>query len=289
MIVPVLAGLFAALCWGVEDFVSSGPSRKVGQYRTSMYVLLFSCLTMLPALLYEGIGAGVNPVLLLAVALAGIGSFLGYYFSYRSFKYGDIFVTAPITSMYPVVVVVASVFILGYGLSTAELVSIAAILAGVALLSTKMSRLGSRKTFVAAGVGSAIVACVFSGVPEIAAGAYIAAVGFALFCVILRLAGMCTGLVLGRATGQDLRVPPKDQLAPIIAVGVLDGLGMIVFMYGISVEVSAVSIISALSGFLGGVAAILGFVLLKEKPEKNQIIGMAIAVIGAAALSYLAA
>ena len=57
-------------------------------------------------------------------------------------------------------------------------------------------------------------------------------------------------------------------------------------MFAIFVKSSDLPIVAALSGFAGGVTVILALLLLKEKPEKNQLLGMALAVVGVVVLSY---
>jgi drug/metabolite transporter (DMT)-like permease len=287
-ILPILAGLFAAVCWGLEFFIVSGPAKEIGQYRTAMYTLLFSGAAMVPFLLYFGIGPGVDAYLVAAVALAGIVSFLGFYFSFRAFRYGDVCITAPIASASPVVVVLASVFILHDALTPIEVASIAAVILGIVLVSTKAKDISMRRIIVAAGVGSALLAFFFVDLSDVFAGAYITLLGFAFFCVLLRFSSIGSGYVIGRATRQDMRAPPRRLVAPIAAAGFLETAGLMVLMYGVFVWTSAMPIMSSLSSFMGGVTAVLGFVILKERPERNQVLGIALAVIGVVVLTYFA-
>lgn len=67
--------------------------------------MLFSAITVLPALFYTGISTGINPVLLIAALFSSVAAFLGFFFMYRAFKYGNISIIAPIVSSYPAVIV----------------------------------------------------------------------------------------------------------------------------------------------------------------------------------------
>lgn len=283
---PIFAGLFAALCWGGSDYLAGKTSKKIGQYRTTAYVTLFSTLTLIPALLYTGVNTHMSvPILLLSI-LSSIGGFLGFFFAFRAFTYGDLSITAPIFGTYPMVTVIGAVLLLGDRLSGPEFASIVAVICGIVLISTKLSSHGPRRGLLAAGVGSAVISMLSFGLIGIFAGAYVAVVGFVLLSLMWRGASSGLSFVSGHFMKQDLHLPQKQYLPVVIIAGVADALGILVFLYVISVKSSSLPIVAALSGLAGAVPVILAVTLLKERPESNQWLGIALAVIGIVALSY---
>lgn len=283
---PVLAGIFAALCWGGSDYLAGTVSKKIGQYRTTAYVTLFSTLTLLPVLLYTGISPHIGmPVLLLAV-LSSVGGFLGFFFAFRAFTYGDLSITAPIFGAYPMVTVIGAVLILGDRLSNPRLFSIITVIFGVVLISTKLSALRRRHKLIAAGVGSAIIAMMSFGLIGVFAGAYVAVVGYVLLSIMWRGTSSALSFAAGRLMKQDLRLLQKKFLLIMIVAGVADALGILVFLYAVSVQSASLPIVATLSGLAGAVPVVLAVMLLKERPEANQWLGILLAIAGVVALSY---
>ena len=287
-ILPILAGLIAALLWGLSDYLATVPSRRFGQYRVTAYLSLFSTLTMLPVLLYVGVGPGVTPIFLVAVFAIGAINFAGLFLAYRAYRYGNLSIAAPITGAYPVVAVLGSVIILHDTISSFQALSIVVIILGILLISVKASALISRKKFIAAGAGSALLSAIFLGLPSIFAGAYIVVLGYMLLGVAWRATPAALGFATGAIAGQQMGIPKqRGFLGPVIAAGVLDGIAIIAYAYGIFAKTASLPIIAAVAAFAGGVTVICALVMLKERPEKNQLIGIAVAMAGIIALSYL--
>ena len=286
MYLAIISGLLAALAWGVSDYFITGPTRVLGQYRTTAYAMLFSTLVLIPFLLYTGINFDISPMVLLFAVLASIGAFLGFFFAYRSFKHGDLSITAPIVGSYPAIIVIGSVLILGDSLTLIEIISIVVIIIGIILLSTKLSVLKSKRRFVAAGVGSAVAGMFFLGTPMLFAGAYIAVIGFVVLSIMFRGISSASGFVTGIAAKQDMRLPGRRYILPVIAAGATDAVGVLIFLYGVQIKSSNLPIISALAGLAGAVTVVCALILLKERPEKNQWLGIALALIGVVVLSY---
>ncbi len=288
MYLPILAGLVAALFWGLSDYLITKPTRALGQYRTTAYAMLFSTIVLLPFLLLTGINLHISPLVLLLAILSSIGAFVGFFFAYRAYKIGDLSITAPIVGSYPAIIVLGSVLILGDKLTLVEIASIITIIVGIILVSTRLSSFKHKRKLVVAGVGSALIAMLFLGTPGIFAGAYTVIIGFVLLSLMWRSITSASGFITGHFAKQDMRLPAKRYLLPIIGAGVTDAFAVLAFLYAVQVKSSTLPIISAISGFAGAVTVICAFILLKERPEKNQWLGITLAVIGVIALSYFA-
>ena len=120
-----------------------------------------------------------------------------------------------------------AVFILGDVLSGIQIASIATIIIGVILLSTKFSAFTTRKKLVAAGVGSVALSMLFLGCRGIFAGAYTAIVGFALLSIMWRNVSSGLGFVTALITGDGIGLPARKQIVlPLVAAGITDAFGM---------------------------------------------------------------
>jgi drug/metabolite transporter (DMT)-like permease len=286
-LLPILIGLFAAICWGVSDYLVAKPSRKIGHYATTAYMMLFSTLTLLPSLVYTGINFHIDSSILIIAFLSAIISFLGFFFAFRAFRYGNLSITAPIVGANPAITVAASVLVLGLVLSNIEIFSIIILILGIILLSTKMSAFRTKKRILVSGAGSALLSMIFFGMPAVMISSYTAIIGFALLSIMWRGVSSGLGFLTGFITKQRFSLSLLKQfIIPLVFAGVADAIAILAFLYGISIGSSNLPIISSLAGFAGGVTVILALVILKERPEKNQWLGILLVIAGAVILSY---
>ena len=284
---PVIVGLVSAFLWGSSDYLAGLASRKIGEYATNAYVFLFGGATIFLALLFLGSMPHPDVTALLYGAAFSIPIFFGALFYYKAFREGEFAINAPISSSYPVVIVLGSVLVLGQVLSGLEILGIAITVLGIMLISTKFSMLKLRKGALAAGVGSSLIAMVLLGVPSIFAAVYAAIIGFLLLSFMWRALPTVIAFVGGWATKQELRVPKRRILLFVAVAGLADGAALSVYLYGIYVNALSLPIISVLSGLTGAVTVTYGLTLSRERPEWNQWLGIVLAIAGAAILSYV--
>lgn len=285
---PILAGLIAMLCWGMTDYLAAKASRKIGHWRTTVYMLLSSSLLLIIPVIFFLSYSNVTAIdILLAVVTGGVFAFFANFFAFRAFRYGDVSINAPIVNAYPIIQVIGAILFLGVVVSNTELIAVTVIIIGIILVSTKVSTFKLKGKLLAAGVISAIAAMVFTGTPILFSSLYIAALGFALTNLIWRGIGAIFGFAYGYTTKQNLAVPDRKYLPYVVGAGVLDAIAATAFLYAFFLKSANLPVISALAGFSGGVTVILALVFLKEKPELNQWIGIVLAIGGAVLLSYV--
>jgi uncharacterized membrane protein len=214
LFVPIAFGLMAALMFGLCDYLVAKPTRGIGQFRTTIYVLLFSTLTLLPFLIFNGVSTYKASLLILALAvLSSFGTLLGYLFAFKAYRYGNLSINAPIFGAYPIIILLAAVFLLGYTISDIEIALIVVTIIGILLVSTKFSALRSRKgSITAAGTGSATMGMLITGAQYTFAGVYSSDIGYTLLATLWRGISLLIGFAGGGVAKQDLRVPAKQYL-----------------------------------------------------------------------------
>src|SRR5256712_12452899 len=163
---PVLLGALTAFCWGTSDYLSRSSSEKVGHYRTTVYMHVFSTATLILLLPLLRPDFGVSFELVLALVAVSIVNFFAFIFLYRGFHRGVVSVVAPIAYSYPIITTIFAVIFLGVMLSGLRTLALAAVILGVLLLSTPFSELGrylpgESVVNVMPGVDSAVVAAGF--------------------------------------------------------------------------------------------------------------------------------
>ena len=284
----VIAGLLAATFWGVSDYLGGNISRKIGQYRTTAYLSVFNTAVVFPVMLFFGINLGISHWILFLAIVTSVAMFAAALFMYKAYRFGSLSITAPIVNSYPSLVVLGAVFILGVAITKIEVISIAAILIGIVLLSIRKSALKNGARITALGTGSAVIALVLYAAAFIFAGAYAKVIGFALLTFIWDVTSIPLGFAALFAMKQKIIVKmSKKMIAAVVVPGAFLGFGMLSFMYPLfaSGEVD-LPIVSTLASFAGGVTVICALLFLRERPETNQWIGMVMAIVGVMVLSY---
>jgi len=289
---PVLLGLLAAFCWGSADYLSRRQSMKVGSYKTVVYshITTFVAIAVLVPFLSPTFEVG--PVVALVLISTALVNFFAFILLYRAFHTGVVSVVAPIAYTYPAFTAAFSVALLGAVLRATSVVAIAAVIAGVVLLSTKLSVLqaslsGKGGPKVTKGVGSAVGASFFFGAAYIGLGYSIPQIGYVLPAVFLRGAAAAAGILLAPLLKQEVRPSRAALSGTVMVMGILEAIGFLAFSYAISRSSGSLPIVAAVSGMGGAVAAAYGLLFLRERLEANQVLGVALALAGVFTLLYL--
>ena len=287
----VVAGLVTALCWGTADFTSRGQSERIGYYKTLVYsmVVTLVVLVLMTPVVSPDLVAPAFPLFVLVIA--GLLNFVAFNFLYRAFHKGVVTVVAPVAYTYPAITTVLSIALLGTFLSVVQGLAITGIILGVVLTSTRLSELrrsfsGKAAPNLAAGFLPALGAAVFFGGVYVGVGYAAPVVSVVVPVMVLRIVGISAGAVFAPVLKQEVRPSRAVFSKGLVLIGVLEAIGFVVLTYGISVPGGSLPIVTAISGMGGAVAASYGLLLLKERLEPNQVLGVALALLGVFALLY---
>jgi len=258
-------------------------ARRIGALWTSLGMQAVGATTLAATLLVLGrwppMGAGIVPWAVLLAISGGLPLWL----LYRALALGPIAVVSPVVASYAALTVVLVVVFLGERLSEAQTVAIAVTFVGVVLSTTDLRAFLATIGRPLPGVRLGILATIGFAVW----GALLAAAtrqhdGLALILLWRTIAVvMLAAVALVARRGVALPVPPRT-LALVAAVGVLDTLGNVAFVLGVSSGQAAITATG--SGLYPLVPALLGIGLLGERLAPNQYLGIAIVVAGLVAL-----
>ena len=288
----IAAGLLAALCWGTSDYLSRSQSERMGHYRTVVFSQLSTLVVLVFLIPLLGIPSVPSTFALAALLAAGLSNFIAFIFLYRAFHRGVVSVVAPVAYTYPVVTALLSIAFLGTILTNFQSFAITAVIAGVLLVSTRFSELraslgGRGAPNLTAGIGSAVGAALFFGVAYLGVGYAAPLVSLVLPAIILRVVGVGAGAALAPAFKTTVKPSRNDFSKTIWVMGVFEAIGFLSFTFGISGGGGSLPIVAALSGMGGAVATTYAFAFLKERLEWNQLLGVALSLLGVFTLLYL--
>jgi len=216
---------------------------------------------------------------LLIGALAGLSGLAGLAAFYRGMAVGAMSVVAPISATgaaIPVTVGIAT----GDRPRAVQVAGLVLALVGV-VLASREAREGSAGTKVAAGTGLALVAAV--GFGGFFVGLDLASEGDVLWAL---LAARSVDIVLLVAVGLALR-PGHDlsarDLRDLAAVGVFDVAANALFAFASTQGL--VSLVAVLASLYPVTTIFLARLVLKESVRTSQAVGVALALLGVAAIA----
>lgn len=290
-VLPIFLGLLIAFCFGTSDYLSKDVARRIGGYRTAIWMLALSGIGVLFPAFFLPSELTVTPFFLVVLAITAALTFLAFNFMYRAYDAGALSLTSPVVNSYPVVSVIFSVFVLDIPLSSIALAALAVAIAGIILVSTKFSELrrAVNLTNPAPGIRYALLAAIFLGIAFPSFGYTSKNLGYLLPVISSRGAAAALGFALSRPLGQKVGSLKDIPWRRLLSMIVLESIGVATFSIGIIVSSysGTIPVLSTLGGM--SVAFTVGYaiILLRERIELNHIIGIIMVVLGIAALLYL--
>jgi|SRR5580692_2100969 uncharacterized membrane protein len=286
----ILLGLVTALCWGSADLFARFATRRIGTFRTMLYMQMcgFCLLTLaMPRLggwghLFDG--SGWQPWAW--GILAGVLNTSATLALYRSFEIGKLSIVAPISACYPVLTMLLSA-LTGERLTPLRLFGLALTIAGVVVVArgeqapNDASPIddGARPEKKRLGVGWAIFAAAGFGVMFWLLGLRVVPLlGSSPSVWVIRLTSVATTALVMLVARQSGALPLRRDTPWIFGVGLLDTSAYVFNNYGMLHEQT--SVVSVLASLYGAVTVALAALLLREKVSPSQWLGIVAIFIG---------
>lgn len=291
----ILLGLATALSWGSADLCARFATRKIGTFRTMLFMQLtgFVLLTLLMPLLggWGHLMDGSGPRVWAWGILAGCLNTSSTLALYRSFEIGKMSIVAPVSATYPVLTMLLSMFT-GERLTIIRSIGMALAILGVVLVARGENIPADVNSIDATthpqkqnlGVGWALYSAFGFGVMFWLLGIRIVPLVGAIPSVwIIRLTSViATALVILVARGS--MAAPGQQDAPwILGTGVLDTSAYVLNNFGMRRE--QISVVSVLASLYGAVTVGLAAVILKERISGMQWLGIVLIFAGIVLIS----
>jgi len=298
----IVLGLVGAVCWGLADFAARFAARRVGAYRTLLFMQIIGfCLLTAYSQWAGGITRGVVPgwrTWTLA-AVAGVINALASLALYYSFQIGVMSIVAPISSSYPALTLVLALLsgerfqlLRGIGLGVTLL---GVILAATSFAANSGGASGSdaqagaeaahaAQAHVARGVGWAVAAAVGFGFMFWFLGFHVVPLTGSMFSVwMIRLTAFSTLALAAAPARQSVSLPRGSVWWLIAAVAVTDTVAFIANNAGL--KTGQVSVVSVLASLYSAVTVLLAWIVLRERLERTQWLGIALIFGGIALVS----
>ena len=284
----ILLGLTAAICWGVADFCARFASRRIGAFRALFFMQVVGLVVMTAYLESSGgISAatrGGRPWAL--AAFGGVLSTIGSLALYYAFQIGVMSIVAPISSSYPAITV-ALAFLSGERLLPHRALGLGVTIIGVALAATSFSSSNASSgpaaeashPHTSKGVIWAIVAAIAFGFMFWFLGFHVVPLTGSAFSVwAIRLSTIGTLAVFAVPGRQSLRPPRGSVWWLVVAIGVTDTIAY--FANNAGFATGQVAVVSVLASLYGAVTVLLAWIVVRERLERSQWLGIALIFAG---------
>jgi drug/metabolite transporter (DMT)-like permease len=302
----LLVGLGSALTWGTSAFLAVLAARRLGAWTTNLGVQLTGMLVIVP-LAIPAFAGGIPAMtttelaVLIVVGIVTVGVNAVAY---------DLLRRAPVAIVYPIlasngaVVTVLAIVVLGETLQPLQVAALVAITGGVVAIAYRRgvdpadeplpaAELSGGGTFVtpldraAAGRASpriiltAVGITLIAGVVLFAVASLSKTLGWYLPVALDRTAQSVTlgaVLALGYPARRDLVGHPMAAWRILVLAGLLDGAG--VALYGVGNNLGSTAVVATTVSTFAMIPVVLGIVLLRERPQRHQLAGIAAVLAG---------
>jgi drug/metabolite transporter (DMT)-like permease len=273
---PVIFGIVTMACFGLGNAIYKIPAASVPPKKL---VLLRGIITS--AILLCAVAILPNSALFSVpyiALMAGI-SLLGYFALLAlsgALAKGDIGVVMPIANSSVFFTVLFAVIFFGETLSLAQGLGVAAIIAGIILVSNSFAP-GSGKA-MAKGAGLALLTCVLWGAVFFLLKMPAVAIGPVFTAFLLELFQMAFAALHLKIGNEGFALPNASTMKYIAAAAALIAIGGLAYELGI--VAGSVSVVSAISMSSPVISAICGRLIFRERLAGWQCLGIAAIVLG---------
>lgn len=282
--IAVLGGLGAAAAWALSTLCSSRSSRLIDPYSVTAWVMLVGLLIAAPAAALHGVPAGLDGSPVLWLILAGAGNVAGLLLLYAALRTSQVALVAPLASTEGAIAAVIAV-VAGETLSLAVGATLLVIAVGISLAAMPAtdSPPARRAAQPQAVLLALTAACAWGGSLYAAgrAGAVLPASWVVLSARVFGTVVLAVPLaLLGR-----LRLT-RRALSLVAASGVCEVLGFYSYIAGAR---HGIAVAAVLSSQYAALAALVAYILFRERLGRVQLVGVVTVLAGVALISALQA
>jgi drug/metabolite transporter (DMT)-like permease len=279
----VALGLLAAVLWAVSSLASSRGVRMVPPTSFVAWAMLVGLVVSLPFTVATGVPPALGPAQLAQFALAGTCSVAGLVLGWGALRYGKIGIVTPIVSAEGAIAAVIAA-LMGESIAPAAAVLLGAIAIGVAIAAIAPDPAPLEHERPVLAVGMAVAAAVVFGLSLYTLGRLSGELPLSWVVLPPRVAGVAL-LFLPLLITRRLRL--TRQVAPLVVlVGLTEVGGHLSYALGARDSIAVAAVLACQFALI---AAVLAYVLFRERLGRLQITAIAILVAGVTGLTFLTA
>ena len=205
---------------------------------------------------------------------------MGYLYFYNAFEIGNVSVVSAVINSQNIFIVLIAYFLFGQRLTPFQIPALILLIIGILMVSVDFKELTSGEVSLVKGVKETLIAAAMFGVLYWPINEYVAErANWLVVTLLVKAVAIATVYLIARYKSQKLSLPGKGSIKKIIiAVGLLEAVGVLATSYGVAYGDSI--IVGPIASSLTVVTVTLAFIFLKERLKKVQWAGIAVVIIG---------
>src|SRR3954447_8317259 len=276
----ILGGLGAALAWATTTLTAARAARFVDSWSLLASVMAVGFLVTVPIAVLAGVPSGLDAHSAVWLAVSGAGNVVGLLLTYSALRIGKVGLVAPITSTEGAVAAVIAV-VAGEKLTAGAGITLLAIAVGVMLATITPADIDTRRSDLRAGLYAAGAAASF-GFGLYATGRVGQDLGIAWALLPPRVVGV-VAIAIPLAVARRWRLN-RRAVPFVIVCGLCEVLGFAAYAFGAR---HGLAVAAVLASQFAAIAAVVGYLVFRERLARIQIVGVATIVCGVSVLSAL--
>ena len=276
--ISIVFGLLTACFFASSSLLSSRSVKVIGSASSLAWAMLVGLVITTPFVFIAGVPANLSSSLPW-MAVTGLGNVIGILVAGFALRVGKVGVVAPILACEGAIAAVISA-VLGESIAPIIAFLLMVIVGGIVLsaVAPDPEPLAHERPVMAVVLSTVAAGCF--GLSLFAAGNLSDELPISWVLLPARLVGVLV-IFLPLLVTRRLRLT-KSTAPLVIAMGFTEVIGFICFAIGSQYEVAVTSV---LASQFAPIAAVAAYFLFKEKLGRLQILGVAVLVVGVAALS----
>lgn len=279
----VVLGLMTALLWAVSTVSSSRSVRLLSQYSVVAWAMIIGLTVTLPFALATGVPPELSGSNLVWFALAGAGNVVGLLIAYAALKVGKVGLVAPIIACEGAVAAVVSA-LLGESIAPLVVLALGIIVIGVVVSSVAPDPAPIEHEQPVRAAVLATVAAVVFGLGLFATGHLSGELPVSWLLLPPRIGGVVV-LAIPLLLAGRLRMN-RAALPYVVTTAFAEVLGFLAYAFAAR---DSVAVASVLASQFATFAAVIAYLVYRERLGRLQILGVALVVGGVAWLALLQA
>jgi drug/metabolite transporter (DMT)-like permease len=280
-LIALLGGLGAAACWAATTLTASRATRLIGPQSVLAWVMLVGFVVAAPLTAAHGVPAELGGPELGWLAVAGLGNVAGLLLVYGALRVGKVSIVAPISSTEGAIAAVIAIAA-GESIGAGSGLMLAVIAAGVVLASIVPAEGADEHPLQASLLASCAALCFGAGLYSTARISESLPLVWSL--IAPRVVGVLA-VALPLIATRRLQVS-RAALPFVVASGLAEVGGFASYAWGAR---HGIAVAAVLASQFAALAAIVAFLLFRERLTRTQLVGVATIAVGVAVLSALRA
>jgi drug/metabolite transporter (DMT)-like permease len=280
-LIALLGGLGAAACWAATTLTASRATRLIGPQSVLAWVMLVGFVVAAPLTLARGVPAELGGPELGWLAVAGAGNVAGLLLVYGALRVGKVSIVAPISSTEGAIAAVIAIAA-GESIGVGSGLMLAVIAVGVVLASIVPAEGSDEHPLRASLLASVAALCYGAGIYS--TGRISESLPLVWSLIAPRVVGVLA-VALPLIAARRLQVS-RAALPFVVASGLAEVGGFASYAWGAR---HGIAVAAVLASQFAALAALVAFLLFRERLTRTQLIGVVTIAAGVAVLSALRA